>query len=172
MNAPFLVPTRTRTLLIACLLQFVGPAVPDMSGTAGPTGWFGLLFLRSVFPQAHDAAFWVVEENIATHAGDLLFFGDDFSTGGDDALRVGVQVVDFDVERHVARPGAFALGVHNAAVDAALAAGFNEVVFCFRIGLDFPVEGFGVEVGEFGGAGSPEFPVDDGASHDWLLRVK
>src|SRR5258708_38345704 len=94
-------------------------------------------FLRHL-PQAHHASLGIREEGERAHAGHLLLLDVDLAAGRDDLLAIGREVVDVDVEEHVAGPRPFPLRLKDAAIDAARAAGFDEPIVQFWNGLDLP----------------------------------
>ena len=67
----------------------------------------------------------------------------------DDAPPVIREVLDIDIQGHVAGPRLGALRLYNAAVDAALAAGFDEAIIDSGM-LNLPVEDLLVKVRHFG----------------------
>src|SRR5256885_15917175 len=92
----------------------------------------------------------------------------DLAAGGDDLLAVRGEVVDQDVEQHVARPRAFAVGLDDAAVDAAhlaFGAGLYDAIVDLRMVLDLPVKDLGVEVADLRWLLRHQLPVDDGIAH-------
>src|SRR5262245_12232807 len=93
----------------------------------------------------------------------------DLAAGRDHFLAVGAQIVDIDIEDHVAGPRSVAVGLEDAAVDAALAAGLDVAVVHIRHVLDFPAEDFGVEIRYFRRILRHQLPMDYGTAHNDLL---
>src|SRR5216683_1325967 len=125
-------------------------------------------FLRHL-PQAHHASLGIGEEGERAHAGHLLLLDVDLAARRDDLLAIGREVVDVDVEEHVAGPRPFPLRLQDAAIDAARAAGFDDAIVQFGNVPDLPVENLRVEVRYLGRILRHQFPVNDRSAHDDLL---
>src|SRR5919109_313451 len=129
-----------------------------------------LLRLRRL-PQPHHAPLGIREERERAHTGHLLLLDMDLASRFDDALAIGRKVVDGDVQSHVAWPRTFALRFQDAAVDAALAAGVNDAVVQFGHMLDLPVKNLLIEFSHLRRLLRHQFPVNNGFTHDDLLRL-
>src|SRR5205807_9333232 len=102
----------------------------------------------------------------------LLLLDVDHSARVDDLLAIRREVVDEDVEKHVAWPGALALGLEDAAVDAAhfsFGAGLDQAVIELRNVPHLPAEDLRVEVRHFLRILRHELPMNDGSTHGGLL---
>src|SRR5207244_12620796 len=120
------------------------------------------------FPKAHHAALRIREERERTHAGHRLLLDVDLAARGDDFLPVCGEIVDRDVEQHVAGPGALAVRLDDAAVDAALASSLDDAVVHFWPVVDLPAEDPGVEVSDLRRVLGHQFPLNNGTAHLYL----
>src|SRR5215469_5814557 len=134
MNAPFFVPTSTRTPLMC----YAPPR--EKSFSCSRCLAFNALHFGRGFPQPHHSAIGVGEEGVCSHARDFLLLNDDLSSRRADFLAVAGEVVDVDVYRHVSGPRFGSLRLQNASVDTALPAGFNKPIVKFRHMLDLPAK--------------------------------
>src|SRR5215831_4187721 len=92
----------------------------------------------------------------------------DLSAGLHDLVAVLGEVVDQHVEDLVAGPGAFAVGLNDAAVDArhrAFGAGLDGAIVDLRMVGDLPTEDLGIEAGDLLRRNRHQLPVDDWLAH-------
>src|SRR5579862_570448 len=91
MNAPFLVPTSTRTPLMRSLLLKKSMVLLSMSWRSTA------LQLARRFPQPHHSPIGVCEESVGSHARYFLLLDEYLSARRSDLLAIGRQVVDVDI---------------------------------------------------------------------------
>src|ERR1700704_6301696 len=118
------------------------------------------LFL-GIFPQSHHSVLWIGEECKRTHTRHLLLLDMDLSALRQDTFAVSRQIIDVDVQRHVAGPGFRALRLENPAVDTSAATGLDDTVVELRSVLDLPSEDFLVEGCDFCWILRHQFPVNN-----------